>query len=231
METVKNMTSIKNSSTMSESKTNGVHSIVITLNGVHVDGSCECHASDKGHDTKDSPPEKLLTNGSKREPYTPNNLPPPTRFAVKCHPRADEVCSELDDFFSKHWPWENEQAREKFVVSDTNRWACWALPLAKDDRILDATKLLTLFFLLDGKFLYVLHKQRNTETLAMKTLPKTCPSKRAKHFINASSHFPRVNSYPIAQILTNGSPTTRGRVCVQSTRNRRKSPSTVLCYA
>lgn len=102
--------------------------------------------------------EKPLTNGHtnghvQKALYTPQDAPPPSRFDVKCHPRADEVCAELDAFFATYWPWEDERARQKFLAADTNRWACWALPLVRDDRLLLSVKVNTLLFLLDGKLI------------------------------------------------------------------------------
>lgn len=98
--------------------------------------------------------EKPVTDGNtnghpQKALYTPDDLPPPSRFQPKCHPRADEVCAELDAFFATYWPWENEKARQKFIAADTNRWACWSFPLVRDDRIVNAVKVDTLLFLLD----------------------------------------------------------------------------------
>lgn len=106
--------------------------------------------------TNDNEPyqEKPVTNGHVQKPlYTPEEQPPPSRFELRCHPRADQVCAELDAFFATYWPWSNEQARQKFIAADTNRWACWSLPLVRDDRIVNAVKVNTLLFLLDGELL------------------------------------------------------------------------------
>ena len=84
-------------------------------------------------------------------PYVPCNKPPPTIFDLECHPRADAVCAELDSFFMKHWPFKNQKERDRFFASQTNRWACFAFPMADDDRLLDTVKVNTLLFLLDGK--------------------------------------------------------------------------------
>lgn len=86
---------------------------------------------------------------SRRSLYLPNDDPGLTRFAVKCHPRADEICAELDNFYLENWPFENETERQSFVSSKITRWACLAVPLAADDRIYDLAKLQALFFLLD----------------------------------------------------------------------------------
>lgn len=74
-----------------------------------------------------------------------------TRFAAKCHPDADAVCSEVDAFFTEHWPWPSESTREDFIETECARWICWAYPYAKKDRIVLVTKVGVLFFLLDGR--------------------------------------------------------------------------------
>ena len=84
-------------------------------------------------------------------PYVPCNTPPPTILDCQCHPRADAVCAELDSFFMKHWPFKSQKERNRFFTSQTNRWACYAFPMADDDRFLDTVKVNTLLFLLDGK--------------------------------------------------------------------------------
>lgn len=87
----------------------------------------------------------------KQPAYQPEDIPPPTIFPIKCHPKVDEVCAELDDYFYKNWPWKDEAAGQKFLRSEINRWACLALPNARDDRIYDAVRVNTLLFLLDGE--------------------------------------------------------------------------------
>lgn len=89
------------------------------------------------------PPKSVL--------YSPHDVPPPTRFGIKSHSKTDQVCAKLDSYFLKHWPFENEKAKAKFSRTQTNRWACLALPLVDDDRILDCVKVNTLLFLLDGQ--------------------------------------------------------------------------------
>lgn len=83
--------------------------------------------------------------------YSPQNVLPPTRFGVKSHPKTEEICAELEAYFLKHWPFENENAKAKFSRSQTNRWACLALPFVDDDRILDSVKVNTLLFLLNDE--------------------------------------------------------------------------------
>ncbi|MCJ1479457.1 hypothetical protein MMC13_008143 [Lambiella insularis] len=134
---------------VSESKTNG-YTITIHLEGIQTNGSKGDLPVTNGLLKTDTTKDRQSTNGyTKDDLYSPVNNPPPTRLATKCHPLADEICAELDGFFAQHWPWENEHARQKFLAADVNRWACWALPLARNDRILDAVKVNTLLFLLD----------------------------------------------------------------------------------
>ncbi|KAL8815828.1 MAG: hypothetical protein Q9223_005076 [Gallowayella weberi] len=85
----------------------------------------------------------------KRRAYVPDDKPPPTIFTIKCHPKTDEVCAELDDYFYKNWPWKDQADADKFLRTETNRWACLAIPNARDDRVLDSVKVNTLLFLLD----------------------------------------------------------------------------------
>ena len=87
----------------------------------------------------------------KRVPYNPDARPPPTVFPITYHPQADHVCAELDAFFYRYWPWKSEAAREHFLRSEINRWACLAFPLAREDRIMEACRVNTLLFLLDGE--------------------------------------------------------------------------------
>lgn len=154
-----------NGSTMAEFETDAVHTIVIHLNRSHMNGSnkdgfiangSSINGSNMNHSNKrpnlsDLHADKPIGNGQTQDAvYVPRDKPPPTRLATKCHPLADQVCAELDAFFAKHWPWENQRAKGKFLAADVNRWACWALPLARNDRILNAVKVNTLLFLLDG---------------------------------------------------------------------------------
>ncbi|KAL8730354.1 MAG: hypothetical protein Q9166_004119 [cf. Caloplaca sp. 2 TL-2023] len=109
--------------------------------------------------------------------YVPEDKPPPTIFPIKCHPKADQVCAELDEYFFKYWPWKDKATAQKFLRSETNRWACLALPNARDDRIYDSVRVNTLLFLLDdvaetmsfteGKAFY----KRLTPIALGKTLP------------------------------------------------------------
>ncbi|PYI24533.1 terpene synthase metal binding domain protein [Aspergillus violaceofuscus CBS 115571] len=65
------------------------------------------------------------------------------------HPRADEICRENDDYFLQHWSFPSESGRETFVKAGFGRVTCLYFPLARDDRIIFACKLLTVLFLID----------------------------------------------------------------------------------
>jgi aristolochene synthase len=66
------------------------------------------------------------------------------------HPRADEICRENDDYFLQHWLFPSEKSRETFVKAGFGRVTCLYFPLARNDRIIFACKLLTILFLIDG---------------------------------------------------------------------------------
>ena len=78
------------------------------------------------------------------------NEVPQTIFQAQIHKREQEVTTEVNDYFLKHWPFENERARKKFVAVGFSRVTCYYLPLALDDRIALACRLITLLFLIDG---------------------------------------------------------------------------------
>lgn len=146
------MASTTNGVAVTEFKSHGVHNIVVHINFSERDGKEIRQASVDGANGSESCRGRPSTGSvTATALYTPEDKPPSSRFEVKCHRRADEVCTELDAFFATHWPWPDEQARQKFIAADTNRWACWALPLVRDDRMLDSVKVNTLLFLLDGK--------------------------------------------------------------------------------
>ncbi|KAL8675549.1 MAG: hypothetical protein Q9168_000061 [Polycauliona sp. 1 TL-2023] len=135
------------------------------------------HEQSLGHVDSNYELDLQVAEMRKQPAYVPKDLPPPTIFAIKCHPKADQVCAELDEYFFKNWPWKSEAEGQKFLRSETNRWGCLALPNALDDRIYDSVRVNTLLFLLDdvaetmsfaeGKALY----KRLTPIALGKTLP------------------------------------------------------------
>lgn len=158
-----------NATIVDESTWEGIHTVIVHLSLPHPKAIVTSPTSID--DTHDIEPEERqepqeaqdlylekpvmngsATNGNVTKPlYTPDDQPPSSRFKVAIHPRADEVCAELDAFFATYWPWPNEKARQKFIAADTNRWGCWSLPLVKDERMVDSVKVNTLLFLLDGR--------------------------------------------------------------------------------
>lgn len=88
---------------------------------------------------------------STRETYSADRIPPPSLFEPKCHPLEKQVTAEVDGYFLQHWPFPNEKVRKKFVTAGFSRVTCLYFPLAKEDRIHFACRLLTLLFLIDGK--------------------------------------------------------------------------------
>lgn len=68
------------------------------------------------------------------------------------HPRAEEVAREVDGYFLEHWNFPDDRARSTFLKAGFSRVTCLYFPLAKDDRIHFACRLLTVLFLIDGGF-------------------------------------------------------------------------------
>jgi hypothetical protein len=77
---------------------------------------------------------------------------PAALFTPKIHPRVAEVTAEVDAFFLKHWPFEHDKARKKFVAAGFSAVTCLYFPEALDDRIAFACRLLALLFLVDGEY-------------------------------------------------------------------------------
>ncbi|CAI9630923.1 aristolochene synthase [Alternaria alternata] len=79
------------------------------------------------------------------------NEVPQTIFRAQIHRNEQEVTAEVNDYFLKHWPFENEKARMKFIAVGFSRVTCYYFPLALDDRIALACRLITLLFLIDDQ--------------------------------------------------------------------------------
>jgi aristolochene synthase len=75
---------------------------------------------------------------------------PQSRFVPKCHPQEKQITEQVDGYFLTHWPFKTEKDRKKFVAAGFSRVTCLYFPMAKDDRIHFACRLLTLLFLIDG---------------------------------------------------------------------------------
>lgn len=76
--------------------------------------------------------------------------PPSSRLTPpKCHPRVEEVSHEVNEYFLKHWEFPTAKSRKVFLAAGFPRVTCLYFPLAKDDRIHFACRLLTVLFLID----------------------------------------------------------------------------------
>lgn len=75
-----------------------------------------------------------------------------SRWDSMIHPMHEQVVQEVDDYFLQHWPFPDQKARKKFVAAGFSTVTCYYFPLALDDRIHFACRLLTLLFLIDGEF-------------------------------------------------------------------------------
>jgi aristolochene synthase len=74
----------------------------------------------------------------------------PSTWVSASYPKVDEVSAQVEGWFLRHWPFPNEEAKKKFVAAGFSRVTCLYFPLARDDRIGSACKLLTILFLIDG---------------------------------------------------------------------------------
>lgn len=84
---------------------------------------------------------------------TPSSPPDsPCGFEALCHPLEESITKQVDGWFLAHWPFATAKDRKKFVTSAFSQVTCLYFPLAKDDRIRSACELLTILFLVDGKF-------------------------------------------------------------------------------
>ncbi|KAM4057643.1 aristolochene synthase prx2 [Hirsutella rhossiliensis] len=75
--------------------------------------------------------------------------PPPSTWVHACHHLVGLVSQETDDWFLQNWPFPNDKARHKFVAAGYSQLTCLYYPLARDDRIHFACRLLAILFLLD----------------------------------------------------------------------------------
>ncbi|KAI8931174.1 hypothetical protein NX059_011526 [Plenodomus lindquistii] len=78
-------------------------------------------------------------------------LPPvcPSTWTSSSHPKVDGVSAQVDDWFLRNWPFADEKAKKKFVTAGFSHVTCLYFPLARDERIASACKLLTILFLID----------------------------------------------------------------------------------
>jgi aristolochene synthase len=97
---------------------------------------------------------RLILPSAVEEPATaatPALSTPPSLFQHQCHRLVDSVTKEVDGYFLKNWTFETEKAQRKFMAAGFSRVTCLYFPLALDDRIHFACRLLTILFLIDGE--------------------------------------------------------------------------------
>ena len=98
--------------------------------------------------TQTAPPI-LNGNGVRPSPKETSKIPS-SNWTHEIHPRAEEVAREVDDYFLRNWHFPDDRARSAFLKAGFSRVTCLYFPLAKDDRIHFACRLLTVLFLIDG---------------------------------------------------------------------------------
>ncbi|EKG12703.1 hypothetical protein MPH_10171 [Macrophomina phaseolina MS6] len=96
--------------------------------------------------------EKILAVPAPALEATLAPLPPPPRYIQhKRHPLEEQTVAEVDGWFLQHWPFPSEKARKKFVAAGFSTVTCLYFPLALENRIHSACRLLTILFLIDGE--------------------------------------------------------------------------------
>ncbi|RDW70664.1 putative aristolochene synthase protein [Aspergillus mulundensis] len=65
------------------------------------------------------------------------------------HPHADKVVHEVDGYFLHHGRFPNARAKQRFLAAGFSSVVCLYFPLAKNNRIHFACRLLTIFFSVD----------------------------------------------------------------------------------
>ncbi|GAB1318225.1 carbonyl reductase (NADPH-dependent) ari1 [Madurella fahalii] len=94
----------------------------------------------------------------KQEPLAkvlPFNDVPASNLKALCHTLVDAVTKEVDDYFLQHWPFPDARSRKRFVNAGFSRVICLYFPMALDDRIHFACRLLTALFLIDDVLEYM----------------------------------------------------------------------------
>lgn len=71
------------------------------------------------------------------------------KWKPRCHPRVEAISQEVNEYFLQHWQFPSTKAKKKFFAADFSKVTCLYFPLAKDDRIHLACRLLSVLFLID----------------------------------------------------------------------------------
>lgn len=74
----------------------------------------------------------------------------PISWTPRCHSRAEEFTDEVNRYFLGHWNFSSEHARNRFLAAGFPRVTCLYFPLALDEHIHLASRLLTVLALIDG---------------------------------------------------------------------------------
>jgi hypothetical protein len=122
------------------SPNNGVHDAGVVGDIVQMEGSRV--------NGKDSIKKSLGTRSTGRNATW---TPPPSYWISKSHSLVDHVSRQVDAYFLMHWPFPNDRARSTYLKAGFSRVTCLYFPLARDDRIQYACRLLTVLFLIDGE--------------------------------------------------------------------------------
>lgn len=75
---------------------------------------------------------------------------PASDWTHEIHPCAEKVSKEVDDYFLQNWDFPDDRARSIFLKAGFSHVTCLYFPLAKNERIHFACRLLTVLFLIDG---------------------------------------------------------------------------------
>ncbi len=73
-------------------------------------------------------------------------------FTPQCHANVSEMVQDVDTWFLDNCNFPDQKSRKKFVAAGFSRVTCLYFPKALNPRIRAACKLLTILFLVDGKF-------------------------------------------------------------------------------
>ncbi|RJE20950.1 hypothetical protein PHISCL_06714 [Aspergillus sclerotialis] len=73
----------------------------------------------------------------------------PSAWVPTTHPLVNSISNEVNGWFLQRWPFPHAKDRKKFIAAGFSRVTCLYFPLARNDRIAHASKLLTILFLID----------------------------------------------------------------------------------
>lgn len=77
---------------------------------------------------------------------------PPALWKPLRHPCCEEVSEEVDRYFLDNWKFPDNRAEKIFIKAGFSKVTSLYFPLAKNDRLHFACRLLTILFLVDGEF-------------------------------------------------------------------------------